>query len=243
MEKAINKRKTGGSKVFFFGIVSATMMLSLFQNCAQHDEVLDQASENLMMIERQALEVLRNNCASCHSPHNLEMNPVGDILSPANLIFQGYIVPGEPQNSPLYLLAIDGIMPHDPGVRLSNFDLEILHDWIYALGMPDEEDLEEGEGSGEAGPAPQPAAPTFVEVFSGVIQPRCVSCHGPAQASGNVRLDSHAEVIRYVSLNNPANSQLYRVVNNNSMPFMRAPLSAAQKEMLLNWIRDGAPDN
>ncbi len=139
------EKKTAGGSALILALVVGVFLLALFQNCSRHDEGLDPGSAYLLEIQREALGVLSRHCASCHAPHITEMNSVGDILNPEDLIFNNFIVPGEPQNSSLYLLAIDGLMPPEPGVQLTGLELEVLHNWIYALGRPweNESDAEE----------------------------------------------------------------------------------------------------
>ncbi|MGZ3721707.1 MAG: fibronectin type III domain-containing protein [Bdellovibrionales bacterium] len=82
----------------------------------------------------------------------------------------------------------------------------------------------------------------FAYINVNIIQTNCVSCHGAAGAAAGVNLSSYNSVSGIVTPNSSANSQLYQVISNNSMP-PGAPLSASQKNFIKTWIDNGALNN
>ncbi len=86
-----------------------------------------------------------------------------------------------------------------------------------------------------------------------VLTARCAlnsACHSGAVNSGNnINLDSAAaytslQARHLVITDNPAASLLYVEVSSGIMPKAPAsPLDAAQINMILNWIKQGAPEN
>ena len=85
-------------------------------------------------------------------------------------------------------------------------------------------------------PEPQPpAGPTFTEVMNTVIKTNCFQCH--TAASGN-RGGLNLETYKNIFDNRHA---IKFEVENGTMPTRRGtPLTAAQKQMLLTWIEQGA---
>ena len=81
-------------------------------------------------------------------------------------------------------------------------------------------------------PAPTPAI-TFAQVSSRVFQPRCIGCHGS--------LGTHSGTMNsgWIAAGNPTQSRLYSAVNGNQMPPSN-PLSAADKQLISDWIKQGA---
>ena len=75
---------------------------------------------------------------------------------------------------------------------------------------------------------------TFTQVNT-VLQDRCKICHDTFVA--------YEGVVEYVSAGEADASKLYTMVLSDQMPQSGAPLSAAQKEMIKNWINEGAKDD
>ena len=80
---------------------------------------------------------------------------------------------------------------------------------------------------------------TFNYVYTNIIQPNCVSCHGNA---GGVTLSSYNNVRNYVTAGNAAGSTLYTAITQRNMP-PGSPLSTDQITSLRNWINNGAQNN
>lgn len=80
----------------------------------------------------------------------------------------------------------------------------------------------------------------FAEISAAILQPRCVQCHNSTTRSGGVDLTSYSAVLTTVRPGQPDASILYSAVNTNFMPASGGPLSLAQKELLKNWIAQGA---
>ena len=88
-------------------------------------------------------------------------------------------------------------------------------------------------------PSPQPVVatapvPRFAEVQAIVTQ-RCVSCHGPALQSKNVRLDSAAEISKH------AQAIYQQVVVLKQMPMNNATaITEAERAAIGRWFSAGA---
>ncbi len=72
----------------------------------------------------------------------------------------------------------------------------------------------------------------FQTVFKAVLQPRCVSCHG---ISGEVNLETYESVKANLAL-------IEEVLAARAMP-PSGPLPEDSTDLVLGWIRDGAPEH
>jgi mono/diheme cytochrome c family protein len=77
---------------------------------------------------------------------------------------------------------------------------------------------------------------TFALVMENVIAPRCLECHSNARGNkGDVNLETYSQVRLNIL-------DVKSDVEDGSMPKKRAPLSAEQKALILNWISQGYPE-
>lgn len=142
------------------------------------EDLNNQNAVNNERITAGAMGVLQNNCSSCHSPVAETTTPIGDILDVDSLVADGHIVVGEPQNSAVYLVMVDGLMPHEGEV--SQADLDLVRDWIIVLGGGDptatpnvDPDPPPGGGGGD------PGGPSGTVLYNTY----CSSCHNPGAAT------------------------------------------------------------
>jgi len=75
-----------------------------------------------------------------------------------------------------------------------------------------------------------------------ILETHCLACHHADQAEGDVRLDLLAEAAAHLSPGDPDASQLLQQVSGPepAMPKKGASLTAAQVEILRQWIASGA---
>ncbi len=89
--------------------------------------------------------------------------------------------------------------------------------------------------------AAAPAAPVVVpwsKVFSDIIKPKCLSCHGAGTSWGD--LSTYDKAKTQVVVGNPEDSFLYQEVAFGRMPKGAPDLTAAQKKLIYDWIKSGA---
>lgn len=109
--------------------------------------------------------------------------------------------------------------------------------------------LEKGMAKGGGGkPAAANQGVSFESQIAPIINGKCVNCHGAQRASGNLRLDTYANMkkggrtgLLLVPLK-PANSLLIHkllATGNERMPRNGAALPRDQIELIANWISEG----
>jgi hypothetical protein len=89
---------------------------------------------------------------------------------------------------------------------------------------------------------------------SAVLEHRCIACHGGEKQKGGLRLDSRAAMLKggksghpAVVPGDPGRSELIRVcllpsTHEDAMPpDGKEPLTTAELNVLIDWVRHGAP--
>lgn len=87
-----------------------------------------------------------------------------------------------------------------------------------------------------------PDAATYALHIKPIIDAKCNSCHAGNFASGNIRLDSYTEVMKYVN-NGSFMGSINQVSNYSPMPKNSSKLPACQIQTLQQWIDAGATNN
>ncbi len=94
--------------------------------------------------------------------------------------------------------------------------------------------------------------PSFRRDIQPILDEFCIKCHSPADAHGELRLDSYQDLIQgsysgsMVNLETPEDSMLLRVLKHQEppeMPFHGEPLTPNRITAIENWVRSGAQDN
>jgi hypothetical protein len=122
----------------------AAILLSGYQNCSPtHVEGLSSLSQAgggttynpaaFQALQTEALAILDRRCTGCHT--GLAGGNLPDVTNIEGLKSSDYIVPGQPQNSPLYLAIIDGVMPENGPNLVNSYPAEVftLRDWIQMM--------------------------------------------------------------------------------------------------------------
>lgn len=225
-------------------ILSPILFLS-FQNCAKlvssdHDERLASLAGPPPLVPFSSVTpILGTHCASCHSPGSGVTSNLTNVLDEQELISKGFVVMGDPQISPMYLMIMDGIEPRIPvGATttmtvMADYEVAMLRDYI--LGPDLINDNLGGGASGGTGGTVIPA--TYANIQAQVIGPNCLGCHA--------NYSNYQELLNRVTPRNINSSVLYTRLNRTDALRMpqapNQPLDGALRDLVARWINAGAP--
>ncbi len=187
--------------------------------------------------------LLEAHCRRCHADkvHKADL----DLSTPAGIRKGGEsgpaVVPGKPDDSPLYAKVHAGKMPPGKKDPLSDAEVATLRRWIAAGASF-------GSGAGEA------AAVTQHDVMP-ILLRRCTVCHGLRRQEGGLDLRSKATMLRggksgpVIVPGKPEASRLIQKLRAGQMPprgrLVEASVKPAEPdeiEVLSRWIAAGAPE-
>jgi mono/diheme cytochrome c family protein len=214
-----------------------------YQNCSNSMKPLDLDSTgaaatssgplSVSQMETQAVSVLTNNCASCHSsPANDGM--ISYITDVNALKYFRVVIPGEPTVSPMYTVLTQD---SDHMTLLSQQQMDLIFGWIQT-------------GMSTAAPVAPPnivaLGPTYQGVMRNIIAPRCLNCHGAN--SGRQDFSTYARLMAsgVVKAGDPNGSLIMNSIGptpNRRMPPSGNQLTAVEQKAVSDWIAAGALDN
>jgi mono/diheme cytochrome c family protein len=191
---------------------------------------------SVIYFEQQVLPLIQSSCAvpDCHDSFSGEpefaMTNYDQLLN--NSEEDDLIIPGNPSESEVIDVIIDGEMPPAGYSDITQEQLDILITWIEQ-GAPNNscEDL---------------YCDTTLVTFSGTILPlienRCQGCHSGSDPQGSLAL------LDYDDINTIAlNGSFWGAVNHESpytsMPYQADQLPQCNLDQIRIWIEDGAPNN
>ena len=193
--------------------------------------------------------ILQTHCLRCH---NSEARLAGLDLSTKAALFRGsasgsVLVPGRPQESPLYRMVHKGQMPPDKQTEPSPSEIATLQAWIASLPVP---------GSTERPHASQAQLP---KVSQRDVIPlmllHCTACHGQRIQEAGLDLRSKASMLQggksgpAIVPGKPEESLIVQRIRAREMPPSEReveaslrPMSSRGLEQLVRWIALGAPE-
>ena len=187
-----------------------------------------------------ALKILTAKCGKCHSSENrkadLDLSSIAAILKGGE---SGDIVAPNYEDSLMWEMISNQVMPPEDEPQLSGAELEVLKRW-----------LEQSKFKPEVY-----ERPSQWEVLP-ILQLRCVICHGKHVAEGGLDLRTHASILKggksgpAIVPGNPAESLILQRIHAGEMPPKRRIVEASIKvitaqevEKLEAWITSGAPSD
>ena len=206
------------------------------------------ADDNTPRFETHIAPLFQKHCVKCH---NADQTKAELDLSSAVGVFRGgesgpIIEPGKPDESYLFELVHEHLMPPEDEPPLTAKQIEMLRDWI-AAGSP----LASGQDPREL------SAADYVD--NQQIEPlmllRCGTCHGLRTQEGGLDLRTKASMLAggksgpAIVLGHPEQSLLLKRVHAGEMPpkerLIRTgvrPITDAEVDLLTRWIARGAPE-
>jgi mono/diheme cytochrome c family protein len=85
--------------------------------------------------------------------------------------------------------------------------------------------------------------PTYSSINAQIIQPKCMTCHGPGGEAENIDFTTYAGVYRNVKPGKAESSRIYNEVESGDMPQYRPQLSDDEILAIYQWIQNGAPND
>ncbi len=211
------------------------------------------AELNKLDQETDGLAFFRKFCGACHCDKhkgNSKWNacslesltsekPTADILGDYKNA-KGYVVPGKPEESLVFLRVKDKSMPKGDGPKPSDDDKKKLEKWIVDLKVKPAKADAPSENQAAGAHSDKPAKsdenapmslPRLAFAAYSVFKDKCFGCHHAGREDGAP------------DFSNPVNIRTKRVgqyVLNGRMPLVGA-LSYQEKALLLEWIGRDAP--
>ncbi|MFO0844256.1 MAG: PSD1 and planctomycete cytochrome C domain-containing protein [Gemmataceae bacterium] len=144
------------------------------------------------------------------------------------------VVPGKPDDSPLFEKVRDGTMPPAKKDRLSAAEVEVLRNWIATATSE---------------------APVTQHDVLPILARRCTACHGGRRREGGLDLRSRAAMLQggisgpAIAPGRPDISRLIKKIHAGQMPprdrlveVSVKPIEDAETEVIARWIAAGAPE-
>ena len=187
----------------------------------------------------------KSTCLGCHGP-SLKMKELN--LSTYKTALQGsesgpVIVPGKPDDSRLYHMVKEGLMPPGGKVHLSDGELATIREWI-----------ESGAGSATASHAEAELSKVTQDDVIPIMLLRCVACHGARMQEGGLDLRTRESMLKggksgpAMVLGKPDESLLLKMIRSGDMPPKKRlivvgvkPVADAEAAKIARWIELGAP--
>ena len=187
----------------------------------------------------------KSTCLGCHGP-SLKMKELN--LSTYQTALQGsesgpVIVPGKPDDSRLYHMVKEGLMPPGGKIHLSDAELATIREWI--------------ESGAESATAPHAEAEVSNVTQDDVIPImllRCVACHGLRMQEGGLDLRTRESMLKggksgpAMVLGKPDQSLLVKMIRSGDMPPKKRlivvgvkPVPDGEAAKIARWIELGAP--
>ena len=192
-------------------------------------------------LESHFRQIVATRCVECHGPgtRKAELN----LATPEGILKgseSGSVVePGKPEESLLFEMVREGLMPPDGKKPLSDEEVDVVRRWI--------------EGGARFSSAGHESAPTEHDVVP-ILLLRCTVCHGLRKQEGGLDLRTKAAMLRggksgpALVPGKPDESLLLRRILAEEMPPRRRvvevsvkPMPANEAEVLRQWIAAGAP--
>jgi mono/diheme cytochrome c family protein len=187
----------------------------------------------------------KSTCLGCHGP-SLKMKELN--LSTYQTALQGsesgpVIVPGKPDDSRLYHMVKEGLMPPGGKIHLSDAELATIREWI-----------ESGAGSATAAHAEADLSNVTQDDVIPIMLLRCVACHGLRMQEGGLDLHTRESMLKggksgpAMVLGKPDQSLIVKMMRSGEMPPKKRlivvgvkPATDAETAKVARWIELGAP--
>jgi hypothetical protein len=196
------------------------------------------------IFEKDVFPLLKANCFRCHGDKGKQAEL--DLRTRAGIL-QGsesgpIIVPGKPDESRLYEMVHEGLMPPGKKGKLGPAEVETIRRWIES-------------GARFANDTGKFELPVTQHDVIPILLRRCTVCHGPRVQEAGLDLRTKASMLRggksgpSIVPGKPEESLLLKKIKSGAMPPRRRivevsikPIEPAEIDVLVKWIARGAPE-
>lgn len=157
--------------------------------------------------------LIKPKCLGCHSADGENAGGI-NLETYENVVVQMTAIKAE---------VMSDRMPKSR-IKLTTQEKKVLFTWIDAGGPKDPDEVLPVEKI------------TYEAVHNKVILPRCIGCHSEEHGNvGDINLETYENVVAI-------SSSIEEQIKTGKMPRPRTrPLTTEQKELILQWIAQGAP--
>ena len=210
------------------------------------------AAAEVPQFERDILPLLEAKCFRCHGEDTRKAEL--DLRTVASMLQGGEsgpaIVAGKPDDSPLYQMIHDGLMPPEstPDTRLSDLQVQLIHRWIERGAA------EENRPSGKV-ERDDPAQSMSVHTVLPILLRNCTVCHGAHVREADLDLRTLAGMLKggksgaAIVPGDAENSLLVRRITVSEMPPLKQliafgvkPITPNELAAIRQWVDAGAPE-
>jgi len=179
-----------------------------------------------VQFESDVLPILKANCVQCHGSETRikEMN-LGTLEGVLKGSESGPVVtPGKPEESRLYKMVHEGLMPPGGKARLSDEQVATIRAWIEA-----------GSQSAVHGAEAAEAAELTQHDILPIVLLRCTACHGLRRQDGGLDLHTRAAMLKggksgpALVPGKPEESLIIRKIRSGEMPPKKMMLTVSVK--------------
>lgn len=215
-------------KKIFLSTVGVLALITVFFSACKHEN-LETISGDSICFERDILPIFVSNCAmsGCHDA--VTRAEKYDLSNYTSIMRRG-ITPGNPDNSEIWKVIVEGEMP--PNGALTREQKSYLKSWIAA--------------GAKNGTNCTVQCDSNVYSYSGAISKimsNCTGCHSGTNASAQVDLSNHAGV-KAVATNGRLMGSVTSQTGFASMPPYGSPrLTPCQITQLQKWINNGCQND
>lgn len=207
------------------------------------------------------LPIFQQHCLKCHGNDNPEK---GLELSTYKTMMLGsedgsVVTPGDPDKSYLVEMVVTKKMPKK-GAPLSATEINTIIAWVKAgakddTGTAPKKTTTQATAAVTTTTATTTAAPvdlahvSFKNNVLPIFQQHCQKCHGNDNPEEGLELTSYRTTMTgsqngsVVEPGDPDNSYLVKMVVSKKMPKKGPPLSSAEIDTIIAWIKAGAKDD
>ncbi len=228
--------------------MSALLMLFLFTACHSDPIIVEipgggsypnngsgseeACQDGTVSFQYEVLPLLVSSCATSGC-HDAASHRDGVIMDSYAEIMEE-VKPGKPNQSELYQVLVrndDDIMPPPPAAPFTQEQIDLIVTWI-----------EQGAENTNCLPPCDPSADSFSANVFPTIQQSCIGCHSSSQPSGDVILETYADIYPY-AVNGKLLGTIRHEPGYSAMPPGGVSISDCRITQIQNWIDNGAPNN